>query len=98
MLNRFRQFHNPEDVRSYINETICDRYQLQLDAFELTERVLLRSGTPCGVYYCLHGPRAVKFTAIWETDYNRILFYGSSGERFQKTQLLDAPRRDHVAA
>jgi hypothetical protein len=33
----------------------------------------------------------VKFTAIWETDCNCILFYGPTGERFQKTQLLDAP-------
>ena len=51
-----------------------------------------------GIYFCLHGPRATKFSAIWETDRNQILFYGSGGERFQKTQLAetsqlaDAPR------
>ena len=41
--------------------------------------------------FCLHGPRAVKFTAIWETEHNRVLFYGSTGERFQKTHLIEAP-------
>ena len=33
----------------------------------------------------------MRFTAIWETDRNCILFYSPSGERFQKTQLLEAP-------
>lgn len=80
-----------EDLRDYVNETLCDRHQLQIDAFQLTKRILVRGGKPCGIYFCLHGPRGVKFIAIWETDRNCILFYGSNGERFQKTQLLDAP-------
>jgi len=62
-----------------------------MGAFQMTERVLLRGGKPCGVFFCLHGPRLTRFSAIWETDHNRILFYGSRGERFQKTQLTDAP-------
>jgi hypothetical protein len=32
--------------------------------------------------------------AIWETDSNTILFYGSRGERFRKTQLIAPPRID----
>jgi hypothetical protein len=31
-------------------------------------------------------------TAIWETDRNTVLFYGSAGERVFKTQLLQAPQ------
>jgi len=58
----------------------------------MTERILVRGGTPCGIYYCLHGPRMTKFSAIWDSDRNQILFYGSRGERFQKTQLTEAPR------
>jgi hypothetical protein len=34
--------------------------------------------------------------AIWETDSNTILFYGSRGERFRKTQLIAPPRIDDV--
>ena len=98
MVTRFHQIRNLDDLRGYVNETLCTHYELQLDAFRLTERVLRRSGKPCGIYFCLHGPRAVKFTAIWETDGNQILFYGSAGERFQKTQLLEAPRLDSAAA
>ena len=98
MLTCFQQIDSMEDLREYINTTICDYYQLQSGAFPMTERILRRRGSPCGIYFCLHGPRATKFSAIWETDRNQILFYGSGGERFQKTQLADAPQLERVAA
>jgi hypothetical protein len=91
MLTRFHQINNLDDLRDYVYETICNQYQLQSGAFSMTERVLRRGGKPCGVFFCVHGPRAVRFSAIWETERNQILFYGSSGERFLRTQLLDAP-------
>ncbi len=46
---------------------------------------------PCGIFFCLHGPRDVRLTAIWETERNTILFYGATGERLHKTQLAEAP-------
>ena len=98
MLMSILQLGNVNDLREYVNETFCDHYQLQIGAFQMTEKILRRGGKPCGIYFCLHGPRAVKFSAIWETDHNQILFYGSSGERFLKTQLLESPSLDRVAA
>jgi hypothetical protein len=98
MLARIYQTYSLDQLRDYVNETLCSYYQLQLDAFHMSERVLRRGGQPCGVYFCLHGPRAGKFTAIWETDRNCILFYGPNGERFQKTQLLEAPSLEPVDA
>jgi hypothetical protein len=92
MVTRFQQIHSLADLREYVNQTLCNQYQLRVDAFQLTERILRRRNKPCGVMFCLHGPRAVKFTAIWETERNRVLFYGSAGERFQKTHLVEAPR------
>ena len=92
MVTRSQQIHNLADLREYVNQTLCNQYQLRIDAFQLTERVLRRQNRPCGVMFCLHGPRAVKFIAIWETESNRVLFYGSGGERFQKTHLTEAPR------
>ena len=79
------------ELRSYVNEVLCEHDQLEVGAFRFSERILVRSGKPCGIYFCLHGPRAVQFSAIWETDRNTILFYSSTGERFQKTQLVVAP-------
>lgn len=98
MLTRFQQINNLDGLREYVNETFCDEHQLQIGAFTMTERVLVRGGKPCGIFFCLHGPRAVKFCAIWETDRNQVLFYGANGERFLKTQLLEAPSLERVAA
>jgi hypothetical protein len=80
------------ELRQYVHHTICQQNQLEPGAFEITERILVRGERPCGIFFCLHGPRSVKLTAIWETDRNTVLFYNSSGERVQKTQLVQAPR------
>ncbi len=98
MLARFQQINNLDELREYVNETLCNYYELQMDAFQLTEHVLRRGGKPCGIYFCLHGPRAVKFTAIWEIERNQVLFYGSSGERFLKTQLTGPLALEKTAA
>jgi hypothetical protein len=89
---------NLNDLRDFVLKTLCDHHELEIGAFPLTERILLRSAKPCGVYFCLHGPRAVKFSAIWETERNSILFYGATGERFLKIQLIAAPKLEAVAA
>lgn len=85
-------------IRRYINETLCKKDRLETNHFPLSERVLVRGGIPCGMLFCLHGPRSLCLTAIWETDHNTILFYGSRGERFCRTQLIAPPRIDNVAA
>ncbi|MBX7167414.1 MAG: hypothetical protein K1X74_13880 [Pirellulales bacterium] len=98
MLTSSPELHNLEQLRTYVVETLSQHDQLELGAFHLSERILVRGGRPCGMYFCLHGPRQVKFSAIWETDRNTILFYGSTGERFQKTVLRGAPQLAAAAA
>jgi hypothetical protein len=98
MLTQVQQIDTLQDLREYVNTTICEQNQLQVGAFRMTEKALLRSGKPCGVYFCLHGPRLTRFTAIWETEQNQILFYGSRGERFLKVQLNVPPRLEAAAA
>ena len=85
------------DLREYVSTTLCSHCQLKASAFSMTERILVRAGKPCGLHFCLHGPRATKITAIWETDCNQILFYDSRGERFLKIQLLVGPRLEAAA-
>lgn len=80
------------DLRNYVHDTLCQQNQLERGAFQISERIMVRSDRPCGIFFCLHGPRSVKLTAIWETEKNTILFYGSSGERQCKTQLVHAPK------
>ena len=92
------QIDNLKDLRSYVHQTICDQNELERTAFQVTERILVRAKQPCGIFFCLHGPRSVKLTAIWETDRNTILFYNSTGERVGKTQLVQAPILSPLAA
>ena len=87
-----------DDLRKYVNCTICDRNELETDAFEVTERILVRRGRPCGIFFCLHGPRSVKLTAIWETDRNTLFFYSSAGQRLLTINLLAAPQLQLAAA
>lgn len=96
MLTETQRLNDLHAIRQYVSETLCQKDQLETDYFPLSEQVLLRDGSPCGLYFCLHGPRSLYLTAIWETDSNTILFYGSRGERFRKTQLVAPPRIDAV--
>jgi hypothetical protein len=85
------QIDNLTDLRTYVHQTLCDQNELERGSFQVTERILVRGKRPCGIFFCLHGPRSVKLTAIWETDRNTILFYSSSGERTLKAKLIQAP-------
>jgi hypothetical protein len=98
MLTRFQQIETVSELREYVNATICEHCQLKIGVFQMTERLLVRSGKPCGMYFCVHGPRATKFVAIWETDRNQVLFYGSRGERFLKIQLQESRMLESAAA
>jgi hypothetical protein len=97
MLSSAEQISNLENLRQYVIEVLCERNQLELGAFPVSERILVRSGKPCGLFFCLHGPRSVKFTAIWETEQNTILFYDATGERIHRTRLLRAPELEAAA-
>ncbi len=76
-----------DHLRDYVHELLARQECLERFAFPLTERVLRRGASVCGMLFCLHGPRSVKLTAVWETDGNRVLFYDSQGERFHQTEL-----------
>lgn len=91
------RIHNLEDIRHYVTQTLSNIELLRPESSHLTTSILTRNNDPCGIYFCLHGPREIRLTAIWETDANTILFYGSRGERVQRTRLLAAPELDIAA-
>lgn len=92
MLAHETDIHSLDQLRDYVYEVLCNYDNLEPGMFQMTEEILVRGNAPCGIHFCLHGPRQVKYTAIWETDGNTILFYGSAGERFHRTQLTEAPK------
>ena len=78
------------DLKLFVYDTLCRDHELLVNAFPTTEMVLKRKNdSSCGVMFCLHGPRAVKFSAIWERDNNRILFYGPTGKRYMQVDLQE---------
>jgi hypothetical protein len=79
--------NNLHQIRTYIYNSICEHEQLEVGVYSMTENLLKRRQSPCGICFCLHGPRNVKFTAIWDLEANTLLFYGANGERLRKISL-----------
>lgn len=76
------------DLKYFVYQTLCKDHDLLLNSFPTTETVLKQGNNArCGLMFCLHGPRAVKFSAIWEKSHNRILFYGPNGKRYLQVEL-----------
>jgi hypothetical protein len=94
MVECHASIHSFSDIRRYVTETLSQQEMLRPESVRLTLNPLKRGGKPCGVFFCLHGPRSLRLTAVWETDANTILFYGSRGERIQRTRLIGAPSID----
>ena len=85
---RFKTFM---ELKDYIYKTLCQREQLDVGAFPMTQQVLRRGKRLCGILFSIQGPRNVVFNAVLETDGNTLHFYNSSGQRFQTTPIGIAP-------
>ena len=74
-------------LRKLVSKVLCKQNDFEEGIFQITERLLKRGQEQCGIFFCLHGPRSVKLTAVWESEKNSIRFYGSSGEKFKTIEL-----------
>jgi hypothetical protein len=79
------------ELRAYVHHELCQQNELEVGVFTFTERLLHQGNTPCGMFFCLHGPRSVKLVAIWDCRRNSIFFYSSTGERVATIRLRRAP-------
>ena len=70
-----------EAVREFVRDELCEKNELEKDAFQMLERVLVKNGKQVGFYFCIHGPRSVRLTAVWDTCKNLVFFYDSLGRR-----------------
>ena len=91
MVESSKSVQSVEELRRYVAEALGSLGTLKADQFELSQQMLYRAGRPCGLHFCLHGPRQLRLNAIWETDQNTVLFYGSCGRRLHRTKLVKAP-------
>ena len=81
------KIENLKQLRKFVSFTLCQKHDFEEGVFQVTEKLLTKCGEICGMFFCLHGPRSVKLTAVWEAEKNTIYFYGSTGERFKKFAL-----------
>jgi hypothetical protein len=70
-----------QKLRRYVEQKLCDIGMLEPDQFPMTQRQVIKAGRMCGVYFCLHGPRSVKLTAIADFECASLICYGSDGSR-----------------
>lgn len=89
-----RRIWSLDDLSDYVNEILCHHEQLETGCFQLTRRTLYRNDRPCGIYFCLHGPRQVRLSAIWASDRNTLFFYRATGERYHTVRLAERPGID----
>ena len=53
----------------------------------MTQRDVIRDGETVGIYFCVHGPRSVKLTAICDFVKKVVVFYGTDGLRRESMQI-----------
>ncbi|MCM2372497.1 hypothetical protein [Aporhodopirellula aestuarii] len=68
-------------MRLQVESKLCELGSLEPREFPLTQREVVRRGKTCAIYFCLHGPRSVKLTAIADFKTRSMVFYGSDGVR-----------------
>ena len=64
-----------------VEQRLCEIGHLVSGQFPMTQREVVRGGKTVGVYFCVHGPRSVKMTAICDFNKKQVIFYGSDGIR-----------------
>lgn len=80
-----------DDLRRHVHKMLCSHDHLDPAHAPLHEGVIQRRGRPCGLFFQVQGPRLLRTYAVWAGEENRILFYGSTGERFAETRLSEGP-------
>ncbi len=70
-----------------VERRLCELGHLEPNQFPMTQREVVRGGKSCGVYFCLHGPRSVKLTAICDFTHRTLIYYGSDGIRRESVTI-----------
>ena len=77
----------PDELRSFIHKTLCEKENLLGDQFAMTELQVTRGGWLCALQFCLRGPRNVRLAAIWAADQNVVFLYDAAIVHYAKLRL-----------
>ena len=78
-----------DDLKSYVYWVLCRDNQLLGGDHPTSENYLRRGSDICGMFFYLQGPRAVRLTAVWDREGNRVFFYDFNGRRYREVELGD---------
>ena len=78
-----------DDLKSYVYRALCQDHQLLGGNHPTSEYFLRRGSDICGMFFYLQGPRAVRLTAVWDSEGNRVFFYDCNGRRYREMELGD---------
>ncbi len=89
MYSMVEDVHTLDELRHFIHKTLCAKENLLVHQFTMTEVRLTRGNVPCGLQFCLRGPRTVRLVAIWVAEQNVVYLYDARGERYAKLRLTN---------
>lgn len=84
-------FSDVEELAGYVHTVLCDKDALDPNQSPLVRTPLKRGARVCGLVFHVEGPRLLRTSAVWSGDDGRIIFYDSSGVRFQEVTLSENP-------
>jgi hypothetical protein len=80
-----------ENLVAYVHQVLCDKDALDPRQTPFFRTVLRKGGRPCGIVFHVEGPRLLRTSAVWSADDDRVIFYDSTGMRFQEVRLSESP-------
>ena len=81
-------FSAVEELAGFVHAVLCDKDALDPAQAPLFRTPLRRRGRACGLVFHVEGPRLLRTSAVWSSDDARVIFYDSSGLRFQEVTLV----------
>lgn len=76
-----------DTLRCTVEKKLCEIGNLEPHQFPMTGREVVKGGKTCGFYFCVHGPRSVKLTAVCDLTKKMVIYYGTDGVRVESTKL-----------
>lgn len=80
-----------EELAAYVHQVLCEKDALEATQTPLFRTPLRKGPRICGMMFHVEGPRLLRTSAVWSADDDRVIFYDSSGLRFQEVRLLESP-------
>jgi hypothetical protein len=80
-----------EELVAYVHRVLCEKDALDPAQTPLFRTPLRKGNRLCGLIFHVEGPRLLRTSAVWSADDDRVIFYDSTGLRFQETRLSESP-------